>query len=127
MKKINFFIVVYYLFFLNFAQCEENFDEWKVAFKNYALDQGISNITLDRFLNKAKFLPNVIKYDRYQPEFYEDTKTYITKRTSNKKLKIGNKLYKNNGITVIGPANIKISINEGFVILKSFKLFFVIM
>ena len=33
-----------------------------------------------------KFLPNVIKYDRYQPEFYEDTKTYVTKRTSNKKV-----------------------------------------
>ena len=34
-----------------------------------------------------KFLPKVIEYDRYQPEFYEDTKTYISKRTSKKKLK----------------------------------------
>ena len=34
----------------------------------------------------VKFLPNVIKYDRYQPEFYEDTKTYISKRTSSKKV-----------------------------------------
>ena len=36
-----------------------------------------------------KFLPNVIKYDRYQPEFYEDTKTYIGKRTSEQKLNNG--------------------------------------
>jgi membrane-bound lytic murein transglycosylase B len=43
-----------------------------------------------------KFLPNVIKYDRYQPEFYEDTKTYITKRTSNKKVSKGLKFYKQN-------------------------------
>ena len=33
------------------------------------------------------FLPKVIKYDRFQPEFYEDTKTYISKRSSN--LKVG--------------------------------------
>ena len=37
----------------------------------------------------VKFLPNVIKYDRYQPEFYEDTKTYISKRTSLKKVQKG--------------------------------------
>ena len=38
-------------------------------------------------MNNVKFLPKVIEYDRYQPEFYEDTKTYISKRTSKKKLK----------------------------------------
>ena len=37
-------------------------------------------------MSNVKFLPNVIKYDRYQPEFYEDTKTYISKRTSAKKV-----------------------------------------
>ena len=36
---------------------------------------------------RVSFLPKVIKYDRFQPEFYENTKTYIGKRTSNKKLK----------------------------------------
>jgi membrane-bound lytic murein transglycosylase B len=43
-----------------------------------------------------KFLPNVIKYDRYQPEFYEDTKTYISKRTSSKKVTKGIDFYKKN-------------------------------
>jgi len=43
-----------------------------------------------------KFLPNVIKYDRYQPEFYEDTKTYISKRTSSKKVLKGIDFYKKN-------------------------------
>ena len=40
-------------------------------------------------MSDLKFLPKVIEYDRYQPEFYEDTKTYISKRTSNNKLKNG--------------------------------------
>ena len=44
----------------------------------------------------VKFLPNVIKYDRYQPEFYEDTKTYVTKRTSDKKVSKGLKFYNKN-------------------------------
>ena len=43
-----------------------------------------------------KFLPDVIKYDRYQPEFYEDTKTYISKRTSSKKVSKGLDFYKEN-------------------------------
>jgi membrane-bound lytic murein transglycosylase B len=43
-----------------------------------------------------KLLPNVIKYDRYQPEFYEDTKTYISKRTSSKKVSKGVDFYKKN-------------------------------
>ena len=42
----------------------------------------------------AKFLPKVIEYDRFQPEFYEDTFTYIKKRSSNRKVKEGIKLYK---------------------------------
>jgi len=44
----------------------------------------------------TKFLPNVIKYDRFQPEFYEDTKTYISKRTSSKKVLKGVNFYKEN-------------------------------
>ena len=47
-------------------------------------------------LANVKFLPKVIEYDRYQPEFYEDTITYISKRTSNKKVSQGLDLYKKN-------------------------------
>ena len=45
-------------------------------------------------MSDARFLPKVIEYDRYQPEFYEDTFTYIKKRSSNRKIKEGKKLYK---------------------------------
>ena len=47
-------------------------------------------------MNNAIFLPKVIEYDRYQPEFYEDTKTYVSKRTSKDKVKKGKKIYKKN-------------------------------
>ncbi len=93
--KITFFIF-WIISFLNAAIANETFEDWKINFKKFAVDQGISLKTLNEHIDKSKFLPDVIKYDRYQPEFYEDTKTYISKRTSNKKVKIGNKVYKNN-------------------------------
>ncbi len=94
MKKINLFILII-IFSLN---CKlllaDDFINWKKQFKKYAIEEGISKKTVELLINNSKFLPNVIKYDRYQPEFYEDTKTYITKRTSNNKLKQGISLYK---------------------------------
>ena len=56
----------------------------------------ISENVVDDVLSNAKFLPKVIEYDRFQPEFYEDTKTYIAKRSSTKKLKFGLDFYINN-------------------------------
>ncbi len=47
-------------------------------------------------MTNTNFLPKVIEYDRYQPEFYEDTKTYISKRTSKSKVKKGIEFYLNN-------------------------------
>ena len=97
MKKIK-IIISFFLIIsnLNNAFANDNFEEWKVNFKVLAQNQGVSLKTLNELIDNSKFLPNVIKYDRYQPEFYEDTKTYILKRTSNKKIKIGNKIYNKN-------------------------------
>ena len=97
MKKIKFIIIIHLLIFnSSFLYANENFEEWKIKFKTYAHKQGVSLNTLNNLIDNSKFLPNVIKYDRYQPEFYEDTQTYISKRTTNKKIKIGNKIYNNN-------------------------------
>jgi len=97
MKKNKLIIIVFWFISCStYVFANDSFEEWKINFKNYALKQGISLITLNRLINNSEFLPDVIKYDRYQPEFYEDTKTYISKRTSNKKLTIGNKIYKKN-------------------------------
>ena len=64
-----------------------------VNFKVYALEKKISEKTFDLAMSDVVFLPKVIKYDRFQPEFYEDTKTYISKRTSKQKVNMGAQLY----------------------------------
>ena len=78
----------------------EDFESWVFSFKNYAMKKGISKKTLDETMSKVKFLPKVIEYDRYQPEFYEDTKTYISKRTSNKKVLKGKNFYIENSLLI---------------------------
>ncbi len=90
MKKINIFFLLLFLTCSNlFANDQVDFNEWKKNFRINALKNNISEKTFDMVMKNTKFLPNVIKYDRYQPEFYEDTKTYISKRTSQKKVKNG--------------------------------------
>ena len=71
-----------------------DFNLWIDEFKIKAINSGISKIVVNQIMSEAKYLPKVIEYDRYQPEFYEDTLTYIKKRSSNKKIKQGLKLYK---------------------------------
>ena len=94
MKLIK-FIFFLSLFFhtISLADVNVEFENWKKNFKKIALKNNISEETFDLVMSNTKFLPNVIKYDRYQPEFYEDTHTYISKRTSNNKVKKGLILY----------------------------------
>ena len=73
---------------------DENFNKWLISFKSKAVKDGISKKVVEDVMSKAKFLPKVIEYDRYQPEFYEDTYTYIKKRTSKRKINDGLRLYK---------------------------------
>ena len=101
MKLINLIIFFLLLSAMNSISDENfNFNKWKKDFKLIALKNGISEKTFNITMQNVKFLPKVIEYDRFQPEFYEDTKTYITKRTSNKKLKKGIDFYKNNIILI---------------------------
>ena len=95
-KMIKLFLNSLFLyFFINFSVlANDNFTSWLKDFKIKAISNGISEIVVDDVMSDAKFLPKVIEYDRYQPEFYEDTFTYIRKRTSSKKIKEGIKLYK---------------------------------
>jgi len=95
MKKISFFIF-FFLFFTDLHSSNHNFSEWLIKFNKYALKKGISEKTINLVMKKAKYLPKVIEYDRYQPEFYEDTFTYIKKRTSKKKVKKGLFIYSSN-------------------------------
>ena len=99
MKKISIFLLIFISFFSK-AFSEESFNNWKKDFKIRALSNNISEQTIDMVLSDVVFLPKVIEYDRFQPEFYEDTKTYISKRSSTKKVKKGLEFYKRNTLLI---------------------------
>ena len=85
-------ILLNLLYFTN-SNADENFSKWLVKFQLRAIESGISKKVVSEIMSEAKFLPKVIEYDRYQPEFYEDTFTYINKRSSSRKIREGLKLY----------------------------------
>ena len=91
--SINLFIVLIVLPSYSLAN-NSDFESWINKFKKEAIISGISKKVVDEVMSEAKFLPKVIEYDRYQPEFYEDTFTYIKKRTNSKKIRKGLALYK---------------------------------
>ncbi|MDA9684412.1 lytic murein transglycosylase [Candidatus Pelagibacter bacterium] len=95
MLKIIIFILSFNFFLILDANAVKNdFNAWLLEFKARAVSDGISKTVVDDVMDKAIFLPKVIEYDRYQPEFYEDTFTYIKKRSSRKKILEGKRLYK---------------------------------
>ena len=96
-KTIRIIGLLSFIFLINnfsFANTSSEFTSWLDNFKTTAVNNGISKKTVESVMNNAKFLPKVIEYDRYQPEFYEDTYTYINKRTNKDKVKKGIFLYK---------------------------------
>ena len=82
----NFIIFFIFLVTSSVHSYDHSFSFWLKSFKKTALQNGISEKTFNKTMLNVKFLPKVIEYDRFQPEFYEDTITYITKRSSKKKL-----------------------------------------
>ena len=95
MPKIIILILSFNFFFIFNAYAVNNeFNTWLRDFKAKAVSDGISKKVVDEVMDDAIFLPRVIEYDRYQPEFYEDTLTYIKKRSSRKKILEGKRLYK---------------------------------
>src|SRR6056300_278259 len=96
MRLISFFLLILFYSFNAYSNIDTEFEKWKNEFKIFALANGVSEKTYLKTIPKVKFLPKVIEYDRFQPEFYEDTKTYISKRTSEAKVKKGLEFYNNN-------------------------------
>ncbi|MDC0472932.1 lytic murein transglycosylase [Pelagibacteraceae bacterium] len=61
---------------------EANFNLWLKNFKKLAEEKGISKDTVETVLIDVKFLDKVIVYDNRQPEFFEKTNLYISKRAT---------------------------------------------
>ena len=102
LKKI---ISIYILLILSFSQStaftsNTDFDTWIEDFKIQAVKSGVSKKIVDDVMSNALFIPKIIEYDRFQPEFYENTHTYIKKRTGKNKVKKGLALYKKEKSTI---------------------------
>ena len=100
MFKFIFNSIFLYFLLLTKILASENFDQWVKEFKIKAINSGISEKIVIDIMSDAQFLPKVIEYDRFQPEFYEDTFTYIKKRSSNRKVREGIKLFKKEKKTI---------------------------
>ena len=73
MFKIFIFALSVNLFMISNAFGEDKeFDSWVKNFKIRAINSGISKNVVNEIMSNAKFLPKVIQYDRFQPEFYEE-------------------------------------------------------
>jgi membrane-bound lytic murein transglycosylase B len=104
-KMLKKLISFYILFSLSFLQSsafanDSEFNIWVQDFKEQAIKSGVSKKVVEDVMSSVVFLPNVIKYDRFQPEFYEDTYTYVKKRTNKNKVKKGLALYKKEKLTI---------------------------
>jgi membrane-bound lytic murein transglycosylase B len=112
MKRIKILSIFIFLSLsINLNANESEFNKWLISFKNLAIKKGISEKTLKNFFSDVKFIPKVIEYDRRQPEFYEDTFTYIENRVTKSKIKNGKSIYKKN-YTLINEVENKFSVEK---------------
>ena len=74
MKMTKYLNILYFYFLINFYSIafteEQNFNEWLKSFKKLSMSNGISELTFNNTMQNVKFLPKVLEYDRFQPEFY---------------------------------------------------------
>ena len=75
MFKLILNLLILYLFLTAQSFSKEDFNDWLKKFQLKAISSGISDEVVTEIMSNAKYLPKVIEYDRYQPEFYEDTYT----------------------------------------------------
>ena len=99
--KILPFLIVLTVFVYNKSFSENSdsdFQKWLLSYKEESIKKGISKKTIDQVFKNVSFNPKVIKYDRKQPEFYEDTLTYVGKRANRSRAVNAKKLLNKNKI-----------------------------
>jgi len=87
------------------SNSEETFDSWLTSYKKFVLREGVSKATINLVFKNVKYLEKVIVYDRKQPEFFEDTITYVSKRANSARTNKAKKLFKENSDLFIEVEN----------------------
>lgn len=75
-------------------QPNSGYDAWVAAFRNRAMQQGISQATLNAAFRNAGFLPGVVKRDRNQTEFSRTLEDYLAIVASPEKVAAGRSNYR---------------------------------
>ena len=88
LKKFLYFCTFFTIINFSLTAAQENFDSWLTLYKSYVLKKGVSQATVDNFFKNARYLEQVLVYDRKQPEFFEDTNTYVGKRATKSRMSI---------------------------------------
>ena len=100
---VVFLVIKVFLINLSFATTnEDSFEVWLSTYKKFALSEGVSKETINIAFKNVRFLEKVIKYDRKQPEFIEDTNTYVSKRANSSRVKTAQNLFKKNPLIHCG-------------------------
>ncbi len=99
-KMLKLFNIIFFFILMNFnvhaSEINRAFNNWLESFKIEAAQKGISQKTINEIMSDARFLERVIVYDNRQPEFFEKTKVYISKRATTKAVKKAKVKYKEN-------------------------------
>ena len=81
-SKKTIFIILFSCYFSVINAAGNDFNAWLDEFKIKAKKNGISQKTIDSALNNVEYLAKVIEYDNRQPEFFEKTNDYISRRAN---------------------------------------------
>ena len=112
------FLSLILFIFLNLASnsySNEDFNNWLINYKKYAVNQGISKKTVDEAFQNTRLLKRIIKYDRNQPEFIEKTNVYIGKRVNKQKVIYAKKLIRNNN-NLLNKVEKKFSVPKNYLV-----------
>lgn len=71
---------------------DEDFNTWKKTFKKEALQAGVKQATLSKYLPQMELLPRVIEQDVKKPEFLQNFWDYTNKRLTREKVDEGRKM-----------------------------------
>ncbi len=112
------FLSLILFIFLNLTSnsySNDDFNNWLINYKKYAVNQGISKKTVDEAFQNTRLLKRIIKYDRNQPEFIEKTNVYIGKRVNKQKVIYAKKLIRNNN-NLLNKVEKKFSVPKNYLV-----------
>ena len=94
LKTIGYTFLIGCLVIAGSVCAQDDFAVWKQEFKAQALEAGVSEHTLNKFLPRMALLPQVVQADKKQPEFVSTFWDYIDARLTEDRIQHGKMLLK---------------------------------